>query len=287
MMTMIHTQDLEKVVALALTSAYVRGEKPISLMIVSDRPESGKTEIVNRFYGNTGIAILSDVTAYGFWRDFSKDLISGKLKHIIIPELLAPISRGAETVGSFIATLQMLVEEGLTEIHTGFLRPIKLDSPVTVGVIACLPRSAFNQHKMDWSISGFLSRFLVVTYKYDDASVDLIFQSIVEREYLIYSRINLRLDSNSSVAIDIPQAVASECRTMAETITAQARKDGKCYGFRELKSLLRMVASNVMLDRCLNSTDRTEANLADFAEISRLGYLINEQFNAVKGGDSE
>ena len=277
---MIHTQDLERTVALALASAYVEGEKPLSLMIVSDRPESGKTEVVNSFYGMKGIAILSDVTAFALWRDFGKELATGRLKHLIIPEFLAPISRGTQTVESFIATLQMLVEEGLSEIHTGFLKPIKLASPVTIGVIACLPRTAFNEHRLDWEVSGFLSRFMVITYKYDSKSVQQIFDSIEKQDYLTETRISLNFERKMS--IEIPRFIARKCRVLAETITEKARKDGKCYGFRELKNILKCVAANVILDNMKHpEAERLTADYWDFKVVERLRYLFNEDFNSL------
>lgn len=278
---MVHTQDLEKIMALTLASAHIEGDKPLSLLIVSDRPESGKTDTVNQFYGNAGVAILSDVTAHAFWRDFGEDLAAGRLKHIIIPELLAPLSRGAETVDSLIATLQILIEEGLTEIHTGFLKPIKLAKPVTVGVIGCMPRTAYAQRRLQWLSSGFLSRFIVVTYRYSDHTVERIVESIRKREYMSYGKVDLGLAGLAPVAIDVPESVADKCWQMAEAITAKARKEGKCYGFRELKNLMRMVSANVILERCQQGSDRTEATMADFEEVSRLGYLINEQYNAL------
>lgn len=277
---MIHIADLAKVVALTLASAYVKGEKPASLMIVSDRPESGKTELVKKFSELTGVAVLSDVTAYALWRDFHKQILNGEIRHFIIPEFLAPISRSA-SVASFIATMQMMIEEGLSEIHTGFLEPIILPTPVTIGLIICMPRSCYGVHKMEWDISGFLSRFIVATYKYDDETIDAIFQSIVERQYLQEGKLNLHF---TEATIEIPLAIALKCRKLAETITDKARKDGRLYGFRELKNILRFVASNVIVDRA-NGSDRTVANDADFDEIYRISYLFNEQFNAL--GDKE
>ena len=51
---MINTHDLEKINSLTLYSAHVLGEKAVSLMMISDRPDSGKSQIVAKFYGNRG-----------------------------------------------------------------------------------------------------------------------------------------------------------------------------------------------------------------------------------------
>lgn len=273
---MINTSDIEKVIALTLASAYVKGDKPVSLMIVSDRPESGKTDIIKQFSGTKGIAVISDMTAYALWRDFGTAIRQGTIKHFIIPEFLAPISR-TSTVDSFIATLQMMIEEGLTEIHTGFLKPITFDAPITIGLIVCMPRNAFRANRNNWDVSGFLSRFVLATYRYDDDTVVSIINSIVGMEYLQELKIHLNFEVAS---ISTPVAIAEKCRVLSDELTAQARKDGKCYGFRALKNALRFVSAMVILERATGS-DRLEVNEADFKEVAKLSYLLNEEFNAV------
>ena len=126
---MINTQDLEEILALALYSGHIKDEQALSVLLISDRPEAGKSKMAMKFYGNQGVAFLSDATAYALWRDYYKEIESGQIKHLIIPEFLAPLSRKSETVQSFVATLQMLIEEGIMEIHTGFLKAIKLQAP--------------------------------------------------------------------------------------------------------------------------------------------------------------
>ena len=276
---MIDTKDIEKVVALTLASGYVKGEKPVSLMLVSDRPEAGKTEIVRQFSDTSKVKVISDMTAYALWRDFGVPISQGKIKHFIIPEFLAPISR-ASTVDSFVATLQMMIEEGLTEIHTGFLKPIKFDSPITIGLIVCMPRNAFLSNRLNWDISGFLSRFVLATYRYNDHTVASIFDSIVKRDYL--AEIKQKLDFKEAT-ITVPLPVAEKCRALAEDITAKSRGDGKCYGFRELKNILRFVSAMVILDRTRGATRRV-ATETDFTEVARLSYLFNEEFNAIVEG---
>jgi len=279
---MINTADIEKVVALTLASGYVEGEKPVSLMLVSDRPESGKTEIVKQFSKIPNIAIVNDMTAFAMWRDFGSAIAKGDIKHFIMPEFLAPISRKS-TVDSFIATLQMMIEEGLTEIHTGFLEPIKFDSPKVIGVIVCMPRNTFKGNRLNWDISGFLSRFVLATYKYNDDTVKKIFDSIFNQEYLQETKQPLKFKTAS---ITIPKSIRAKCLSMAVEITKQARKDGKCYGFRELKNIIRFVASMVILDNA-NGATRHEANEADFEEVARLSYLFNEEFNSLREEESQ
>lgn len=282
---MIHTKDLEKIVLLALASAYLINDKPASLMIVSERPESGKTELVRKFGKNKGIVMLSDVTAFSMWRDLHDEIEKGKIKHIIIPEFLAPLSRRT-SLDSLIATFQMMIEEGLTEIHSGFLKEaIKFSRPIVVGLIVCMPLNAYAANKPNWEMLGFLSRFLLVTYKYDGHTIDAIFDNIMEEEH--YQQEDKESDFNPAM-VNIPRPIAEKCLALSTSITQQARNEGKLYGFRELKNIKRLVRANALLKATENkykdtgASDRLTATEEDFNEISRLSYLFNEDFNALR-----
>lgn len=278
---MINTQDLERIFALTFYSAYVANEKPVSVMLISDRPESGKSEIAMKYLGNPGIGHLSDVTAYALWRDFKEDIEAGTLKHIVIPEFLAPLSRKSETVQSLISTLQMLIEEGIIEIHTGFLKPMKLKSPTSIGVIACLPKQAFAARHTEWELSGFLSRFLVVSYSYDKDTVNTIFESIATRQYFAESRIKL-IFPPQQVGIDIPADIEQLSKTYVYSQTEEVRTSRRGYGFRDLKNILRLLCANVIMTNAQNGETRVSVEMDDFEEIRRLSYLVNEEFNTLK-----
>lgn len=284
---MIDSQDLDKIVTLALCTAYIKGDKPLSLLIISDRPESGKTEVVKQFSGTPGVEFASDVTGFGIKRDFCERIIEGKLHHIIIPEMITPLAKGQVSSDSFTAILQAIIEDGVMGLHTGFLKASwSTDMPVrSVGVIGCLPRPFLTAKlKYDWMKRGFLSRFLVVSYKYADDTLDEIFGSIEQGDYLGTDRQPIDFDGNE-VAIELPKPVAVACTQLGKGIVEEAVKAGLAYGFREVKHIRALVAANVILERIDEGTDRTEATMADFEEVDRLGYLFNQQFNALKGGE--
>lgn len=277
------TKDLEKIIALTLASAYIKDEKPASLMIVSDRPESGKTQLVNKYDGTDGIALLSDATAFALWRDFGKRIERNLIKHIIIPEFLAPLSRNKSTVNSFIAMLQMMMEEGLREIHTGFLKQaIEFDEPKVVGVITCLPSITYVSNRLSWLVSGFLTRFIVVTYKYSQATIMNIFNSILGREYMNENNLKLKFP-NEKMEVIMPREIGVLCQELALDVTRKERASEKLYGFREVKNILRLVASNVVLDNIEQNENRNQATQKDFAAINKISYLLNEEYNELKG----
>jgi hypothetical protein len=74
-------------------TAYVKTvPKPNSLIMIA-QPESGKTEVMKKFAINKNMAYLSDVTAFGIQRDYLSKIEAGEIRHIIIPDLLKPLSR--------------------------------------------------------------------------------------------------------------------------------------------------------------------------------------------------
>jgi len=76
---------LETTVKATLFSAYVKDEKPLSLLVVA-KPESAKTEVLKKYRENKGIVYLTDCTAYGLTRDILPKAISGEVKHIVIAD---------------------------------------------------------------------------------------------------------------------------------------------------------------------------------------------------------
>ncbi len=282
---MIGTNDLDKIVALTLCSGHINGEKPLSILILSDRPESGKTEIVKKFCDTPYVEYCTDVSGFGLMRDLSTRITKGEVKHIVIPELLKPLMKGKTASDNFTSTLQTVMEDGIMGQHTGFLKSrtsVKSEDIKTVGIIGCMPRKAFTTDiKKRWNMTGFMSRWLVISYKYNDDTVTHILESIRSGEYLTDPIHPLNFDGESYKVI-IPLDIGIKCEKLGLNITEEARKAGALYGFREIKHIRTLVAANVVYNRVVNGVSDLVATMEDFNEIERLGYLFNEQFNAVK-----
>lgn len=276
---MIDTKDLEYTIALTLASAYIAGETPQSTMIVSDRPEAGKTLLVNKFRQVDGIAVISDGTAKGILESFKSRFIDGSLKHLIIPEFLAPISRNQNTVNSFLATIQILIEDGFQRIDTGFIHQT-YDSPKRIGVIACLPKPAFHANKVKWLASGLLSRFLLVSYNYSFDTIDAIFESIMSRQYL--NELDNTLEFKEAIDVELPYEIAQLCKELALETTEKSRHSKGLYGFRQLESVQRMVMANVVLDKAQGIDRANKATIDDFNKVKEVSYLFNDEFNELK-----
>ena len=108
---MIKLERIQKLIELALYSAYVEGEKPVSLLITAP-VEAGKTELLLQFARNKGVLVITDATAYGIMRDYGQDIVNHKIRHLVLPDLIKPMSRSKDTVHSLITFFNSLLEEG-------------------------------------------------------------------------------------------------------------------------------------------------------------------------------
>jgi hypothetical protein len=89
---MVGTERLELVIELVLWSGCLKNERPLSLLIIA-RPESGKSGLVLKYRENgPGVVVLTDCTAWGIQRHFLNAMKSKAIHHIIIPDLLTPLS---------------------------------------------------------------------------------------------------------------------------------------------------------------------------------------------------
>lgn len=110
---MINVEPIEKILKYVLASGRVKDEKPLSLIIIAP-VECGKTSIIRKHrFKASNVFYTTDATAYGIIRDTNqlKDFASGKLTHIVIPDLLTCLGRKAETVTTFIHFMNALIEE--------------------------------------------------------------------------------------------------------------------------------------------------------------------------------
>jgi len=271
---LVGIEKLECVIGLALYSAYLADEKPASVLLVSDRPEAGKTELVKAYNENIKVAYMTDITAVGIWRDFHRRIERGEINHFLFPDFLIVLSRRREVVESLIATMNALIEEGIAEVHTGFLKSIQIKSPRPIGIIACTVKGCLDTRRKDWLKNGFLSRLLVVTYKYSPKLVDRIMRSIVEQQYLQSAKITLRFPPQP-VRVEIAHDLAEKGRDLAERILEQEIKKGNVYGFRMAKNIIRLMKASALRE----GRDMVEER--DYDLVKDLSHYFNEDYNEV------
>lgn len=249
---MIGLQGVEELIKYALFSAWVKDERPLSLMIIA-RVESGKTETVNQFVWNKGILVMTDLTYWGLLNKYKEQLMAGEVNHIIIPDMIVPINRSRDTVNSLIAFLNALTEEGVKEIATyAFPEGLSLTQPIRAGVITTIARKDFDHWKERWSAVGFTSRFLPVCYDYTEETRDKIYNALIFRRETA-KPISLDFPETPQY-IFLPPGIATSATQYSKAIGVAI----ETYGFRAQRQL-----QTLMMSRAL-SKGRLEVNKEDF-----------------------
>jgi hypothetical protein len=264
--TLINIDLLKKIIECTILSAYIKNEKPISLLIVA-KAESGKTSVMKLYRQNKGLIYMTDCTAYGLTRDVLPKLISGEVRTIMIADLLTPLSKSHKTRQSFIAFLNNLIEEGIAKITT---YSTVWDKEVKANVIASVTDEALEDGRHEWAKMGFLSRFVMFTYSYNTSTVVKILEHYSEHG-LTYGNEILELPAQD-VNVELPKEIADKLNPIAMKIGEQF----KLYGIRtkiNLRSLLKALALR---------NGKNVVSESEFQEFLELADYMNFNYNPIR-----
>jgi hypothetical protein len=262
---MICSGPLEDIIKLTIYSAYVKKEKPVSLLIIA-KPETGKTMSMKKFMKNKGLAFLTDATAYGIQRDLLSLIEKGEIRHILIPDLIKPLSRKGSTVSNFISFINALVEEGVVSIST-YADRRTFEIPVRCGIIAAVIKEDLESKLDYWGTIGFMSRFIPFSYNYSIDVVQKIFEYIIKGEYR--NEEFIRLKNLRDREISISPHLARKLIPIAQEIGRRQ----KFFGFRALRDL-KVLAQASALER-----GKPRVCLYDINRIIKLSRWMNLDYN--------
>ena len=262
---MIKMELLEKLLRLTLYTGWIKGEKPVSLLIIG-KVESGKTEFVGKFRYNKGIVYISDATVHGMLKVITPLLDMNKpLKHIIIPDILNPLSRCQTSARTFIQFFSSLIEEGICKIQTAY---IQLEKPVRCGLITTITKDKFMDSRTRWTSIGFVSRLLPVSFQYSNKTVKEILESIYSRDYRNEEVVNINLPENE-VEIELSEEMAKKVKPIVDKLLEVE----KAYGFRHQKQLQTLLMASALMN------GRNKVNEEDVDNILDIGRIINLSYN--------
>jgi hypothetical protein len=252
---------LAEAITLTLYTAYVKNvEKPNSLLIIAN-PESGKTGMMKKFIPNKNVAYLTDVTAFGIERDYLPKIEAGEIRHIIIPDLLKPLSRKESTVRTFVTLMNALIEEGIASSSTYATRRTS-EKPVKCGLITAITGGELRDQRHNWGRIGFLSRIVPFSYSYGMKTVKKVFDYILGLDYLEEYDIELKRIPKQDKEIKLPRRYAQAILPSTVTI-AQAQAT---YGFRLQKQFQALLQASA-LERGRDSVSS--------CDVDRILHLMN------------
>lgn len=271
---MINLESIGKIIELALWSAYIKGEQPVSVLITS-QVEAGKTELLLKYADNKGCLVLTDATAYGIMQDYGDKIAKKKIRHIIIPDLIKPMSRGKDTVHGFVAFLNSLIEEGVLSIST-YAQTVGVQNnsnqkltPVKCGLITTMAKDVLLDGRHHWTKVGFMSRLVPVSYEYNISTKMSIHESIAARDYHSESKVKVDFPKEDA-AVTLPIELAEVLKNLAIGLAGSVKYNPeKVYGFRLQKNLQRLAMAHAL------SQGRTTVNESDVAVIKGLSKYLN------------
>lgn len=263
---MLEVEPLEDILELTLQSGHIKDERPLSLIIIANA-ESGKTEVMKEFRYNDGIVYLTDCTAHGITKEVLPKIENGAVTHIMIPDLLKPLSRNKATVNNLITFFNALIEEGVADISTYAQGMTHRVNDLRCGLITSITRDAFGDKRHRWSSIGFLSRALCFSYSYDQNKVRKIMNYIISQKHLEETEIKLKFPKKL-VDIELSKSLANRVQPFSYAFGQAAR----VYGFRFQKQLQAMMKANAYLN------GRKQCTLADYKKVEYLMNWMNLDF---------
>jgi hypothetical protein len=266
---LVNTKRLEYIIELVLLSGWIRNADPLSL-IISSKVGAGKTELVKQYSEVRGVKFLSEATAFGIKSQFLRDIQSGEIKHIVIGDLLVPLSKQKKTREDFIAFFNTIVEDGVKAIHT-YAQHWEGKNAVKCGLITTIAETDFLSRSRRWSAMGFLSRAIPLTYGYSPATRIRIYQHIATAENLT------ELPKKHISLPNRPVHVDQNPRLNLELVglSMEFEKLEKVYGFRRQEQLQTLLMANALK----NGRYRVEEE--DLDKITELSDYINLRYKEI------
>ena len=261
------------IMSLVLHTGMLPGRKPVSALLCSPSDNGKTTWIMDRFADNPSVARINFATRIGLakfllqknrWRDYH---------HVMIPDMTTPLSGSGPSSQAFQSFLMGLVYEGITNFQSFNLQVI-MPEPVRVGLIAGIVPSVLQDRRKDWAQSGFLRRFLPVSFDYTQAQDDSVRALILAGRN--YTPRPISLNGHNISAVKVEEPLVSTLTPIVDNIVRSlylTRSEMKGNTFAE------MLHSLVLAHAARRGS--AEATMADVAAVARLSQFMNYSMEKV------
>jgi hypothetical protein len=278
---MIRVQPLRDLISMSIASAYLKNERSVSLLVIA-KPESGKTTMLTSFAVNNGVAYLSDITYTGIV-NLLGDIQDGKIKTILIPDMLKALGRKEATVENLITLLNALIEEGIKTIST-YNYYKEFEKFVRCNIIAAITSTDWFLKKATLGSTGFLSRVVPFSYNYSYEDVEAIFKEIIEGRgnNIEFEKLRIGRVGKTGKEIVLPFEFGERIKEnivkkVVERVNRALGLD--VYGFRLQRNLQALAKASALLRG--DDTVREE----DVKKLEYISEWINFDFNIIRDGE--
>lgn len=256
------TKPILEILKRVVASGFVLNARPLSCLLVAS-VGAGKTTSLIKLSQNNNILALSDVTPYGLSKLLGEIRLK-KVKHLIIYDLVQPMSRGRAVVNTLIGFLNSLIEEGIFKISTAF---IEIKEPIRLGLITCTTDFEIKDKRRGWLNIGFISRMLPISYDYTSTDIIQILEDLAKQEIGDISYENLKVKEKE---IRTPEKITSLLIPYAQEMTHNQEKP-----FRKLEQLKILLMSNALL------RGDTKINMEDMEWFKSIVKYLNFDLNTL------
>lgn len=246
--SLLRLEPILEIIRASIWTGRLSDEKPVSIMLVAEQ-ESAKTECLKYFRGTPSIRFVSDLTSRGLV-PYKKDIESGNLRHIVLLDVIRIISHGRNIADRTLQTLASLMEEGESETSDAGGRDSWKDFP-RIGVLMALTPKFFHSKRGKWRETGFLTRFVPVSFSYSEKAVHAI---------------HLAIAAGHQLPLPKPEAIpalnyAISCSPKFSAMMARRAEElgvrMKTYGFRYQRILRALAKAQARMEGrgAVNSSD--------------------------------
>jgi len=174
-LSLLRLEPILEILKAAIWTGRLSDEKPVSIMLVAVQ-ESAKTESLKYFRGTPTLRFISDLTSRGLI-SYKNDIQTGAVRHIVLLDLVRIIAHGRNIADRTLQTLASLMEEGESETADAGGTTSWKDFP-KIGVLMALTPAFFKSKRGKWRDTGFLTRFVPVSFFYSPEAVHEIHMAI-------------------------------------------------------------------------------------------------------------
>lgn len=172
---LIRLTPVLEIIRAALWTGRLADERPVSVLLIAEQ-ESAKTEAMKFFQGTRTIHFLSDLTSRGI-TPHKPAIERGEIRHLILLDLVRILSHGRGVTERCLQTCAALMEEGESETSDGGGQSQWVPG-TRCGFIMGVTPKFFSSKRGRWRETGFLTRFIPVSFEYSKATVKEIHKAI-------------------------------------------------------------------------------------------------------------
>lgn len=260
---MINTEVIEHIIKIAIYTTMLKRENPVSIILVAP-VEHGKTEILKKFAFINSVKIISDFNTFIF-ADFATEYQMNQKKTIIIPDFLRIVKKKSSTANNSLTIINAITEEGwMGKLPMGQ----SIDRPIKANVITAITKDEMGDKRHKWVKIGFLSRFIPISFSYNEATKQQIREYIKDRIYKLDDMQDFEIEEKEKIDIALPKKLANEIEFIAKSIAIR----NNLTGFRLQRQLQVLAMGNAL------SNKRNVVNEDDIKMIKEISLFINFDF---------